>query len=113
MRRANLHLGREPRRIDLLDSGRVDEVDALASRQVEVAFLVARVALEVLAGSELRGVDEQAHDDQVALGAGSPQQREVALVKEAHRRHQPRGRSRIAQVSEPERRSSLVRATLN
>ena len=84
----DLDRGREPLGIDLLDGGRVDEVDAGLAGEGEVAGLVARVAVEVLAGPELGRVDEQAHDDDVALGAGGAQEREVAVVQVAHRRHQ-------------------------
>ena len=95
----------KPSRVDLLDRGRVDEVDAGLGGEPRVALLVARVAVEVLAVAELGRVDEEAHDDDVALLAGGAQQREMALVQEAHRRHQPDraalgagGRQRSAQL---------------
>jgi hypothetical protein len=47
-----------------------------------------RVAVEVLPGAELGRVDEEAHHDDVALGARSAQQRKVAIVQVAHRWHQ-------------------------
>ena len=84
----DLDRGREAVGVDLLDRGRVDEVDAGLGGEPRVALLVARVALEVLAGAELGRVDEEAHDDHVALLAGGAQQREVPVVQEAHRRHQ-------------------------
>ena len=85
---ANLDLSGEVLGIDGFDRRRVDELDAGLSGEAQVALLVARVAVEILARPELGRVDEEAHDDQVALGAGGAQQREVALMEEAHRRHQ-------------------------
>ena len=85
---ADLDRGGEAVGVDLLDRRRVDEVGPGLGGQAQVALLVARVALEVLAGAELGRVDEEAHHDHVALGAGGAQQREVALVQVAHRRHQ-------------------------
>ena len=72
--------------VDLGDVGGEDEVDARLAGQAQVALLVARVAVEVLVRAELGRVDEEAHHDDVALGAGGAQQRDVALVEEAHRR---------------------------
>src|SRR5205085_10178647 len=43
---------------------------------------------EVVAGVELRGVDEEAHDDEVVLVARGAEQRDVAAVVGAHRRHE-------------------------
>ena len=40
----DLDAGREARRVDLLDRGRVDEVDALLLGEGEVALLVAGIA---------------------------------------------------------------------
>ena len=54
----------------------------------DVAALVARIARQVLGGPELGRVDEEAHDDHVALGAGAPHEAQMALVKGAHRRHE-------------------------
>ncbi len=48
---AHLDRGREALGIDLLGAGRVDEVDARRLGEPEVPRLVARIALEVLAGA--------------------------------------------------------------
>ena len=40
-------------------------------------------------GAELRRVHEQAHDDEVVVGARRAHQRAVAFVEEAHRGHEP------------------------
>ncbi len=84
----DLDLGGKALGVDDLDRRRVDEVDAGLGGEAQIALLVARVAVEILFGAELGGVDEEAHDDEVTLGAGGAQQREVALVQEAHRRDQ-------------------------
>src|SRR5207244_7503137 len=80
--------GCECGRKDLRDVRGVDEVDILMLGKLGVAGLVARVALVVLTGAELGGVDEQAHHHHVAALACCAEEREVALVEEAHRRHQ-------------------------
>ena len=67
----------------------------------EVGVQRPRVGVEVLAGAELQGVDEDRHHDD---GAGHPlggaHQREVAVVQGAHRGHQhhasPGGAQRAA-----------------
>ena len=50
---------------------------------------VARVRREILGVAELGGVDEEARDDDVALGARRREERYVAGVQRAHRRHEP------------------------
>ena len=70
--------------------------------QPRVLGLVARIAGQVGRLVELRGVDEQADDDQVALGGGPADQRQVALVQRAHGRHEPdrarAGRARLREL---------------
>jgi len=53
-----------------------------------ILFLLPRIALEVLALSELQRVDEQAGDNPVRLPARLFDQREMAAMERAHRRHQ-------------------------
>ena len=58
--------------VDLVGPRGVDEVDAVRLGEGEVPGLIARVGVEVLRRPELRRVDEQAHDDDVApLARGS------------------------------------------
>ena len=83
---SDLDAGREAFGIDLVDGGGVNEVHARLGGRRGVAVEVARIFLEVLAGSELRGVDEQAHHDDVAVGACRLQQGDVSRVQETHRR---------------------------
>ena len=59
------------------------------ARECEVALLVARIASEIGVVAELRRVHEEAHDDGLVLGAGRAQERQMALVERAHRRHEP------------------------
>ena len=58
----------------------VHRVDALAAQHLEVVIEVARVALEVLARSELQRIDEDRRRDAIAFGARDAHQRCVALV---------------------------------
>ena len=69
-RAADVHDGREALGVHLVCAGREHDVHAGVREQVEVALLVARVALEVLAGAELRGVDEDGGGDRGAALAG-------------------------------------------
>ena len=75
-------------RIHIFRRRREDEVDAFRERQLGIARQVARVALEVFAGAELRRVDKDRSHDDVAHFAGAPHQRQMTFVQRAHRRHQ-------------------------
>jgi hypothetical protein len=77
--------GPEPEGVHLLDGRREQDVDAEVGGQVGVGPLVPRVALEVLAVTELGRVDEQRHHDEVAFLQRRPHQAEVALVEGTHR----------------------------
>ncbi len=62
---------------------------------------------------ELGGVHEQRHDNDVALGARAVDQREMALVQRAHRRHQPdRAASLGGPARAPPATSPTVRSVL-
>ena len=80
--------GREIRGIHLFGGRRKQVVDPDFLRQRAVARLIARVHGEVAPVVELRRVDEQPHDDDVALIAGLAHQRQVAVVKSTHGRDQ-------------------------
>jgi len=76
---------RRSRRIDLLDGGQEREVDAGCLEHRKVCGFVARVALEVLALSELGRIDEDARDHRRTLRARCSQQAFVAAMERAHR----------------------------
>src|SRR5437588_238198 len=65
------------RRVELLDRGREEDVGAGLSGDARVPLLVPWVRSEVVAGVELGGVDEQAHDEEVVLVPRGAKQREV------------------------------------
>ena len=65
--------------------------------EIGVAVLVAGVGVQVLGGAELGGVDEEADDDDVALGSRGAHQRQVPVVEVAHRRDQPVGARQLAE----------------
>ena len=75
----------EPGRVELLGGGCKEDVDARCFRELGVVPLVAWVGDEVLVRIELGRIDEEAGDDDVVLGAGRAEEREVALVEGAHR----------------------------
>ena len=54
----------------------------------EVVVDRSRVGVEVVAAVELQRVDEDRHDDDIGVSAGLVDQRQVAGVQRAHRRHQ-------------------------
>ncbi len=88
--------GLEPGRIHLVLRRREDDVDPGRARELEIPLLVAGIVGEVGIVAELRRVHEQAHHEDVVLGAGRAQEGEVPFVQGAHRRHEsdgaPRGR---------------------
>jgi hypothetical protein len=73
-------------RVHLVEGGGEQDVDAGLLGEPRVALLVARVAVEVLGGPELRRVHEQARDNDVVLFAGGGEQRQVPGVERTHRR---------------------------
>ena len=83
---ADRHGGREARRVDLLGCGREQVVDPELGGELGVALGVTRVRGQVGRVVELGRVDEQRDDDDVALLARAPHQRQMALVERAHRR---------------------------
>src|SRR5262249_5475674 len=86
---AERHRRHRTRRIDLLDAGKEKEIDRARLEQLAIARLVARVAPEVLARTELLRIDEDGNDDELrAVPARDVDQREMPFVKEAHRRHE-------------------------
>ena len=85
----DLDPGLEARRVHLLGRRHEDEIDAGLLERAQVARLVARVAVEILAGPELRRVHEDADDDDVALGPRGVDERQMARVQRAHRRDEP------------------------
>ena len=81
--------GREAGRVQLGVSRREQEVDAGRLRDRGVVLEVARVRREILGVAELGGVDEEARDEHVRLGACRREECFVAGVQRAHRRHEP------------------------
>ena len=82
---------RRPPGIHLLHRRRIDDVDAVLPEQPQIALLVPRIPLEVLACAELRGVYEQAGDHDAAFPARPAHQREMTVVQRPHGGNQPDG----------------------
>ena len=59
-----------------------------SSAIARVRLLVARVRGEVGGPAELRGVDEERRDDELGLAPRGSEERTVAVVQRAHRRHE-------------------------
>ena len=83
------NLGRKTLGVNALAGRSEQEVAAGFRDQPGIPRFVARIGGEVLAGHELLGVDEQARHHPVGPRGGGPDQREVAVMDGAHRRHQP------------------------
>ncbi len=66
--------GLEALRVHLVSRRREHEVDADLPGEREVSFVVTGIAAQIGGIGELRGVDEEAHDDRVALGACGTQE---------------------------------------
>src|SRR4029079_7019286 len=66
-----------------------EAIDAGRFSDLGVGFLVARIALEVLSGTELGRVHEDRGDDDIVLAAGRFEERDVAGMERAHRGHEP------------------------
>src|SRR5262249_3003712 len=81
--------GRIPLGVQLLGGGREQDVDALAPGYDSVVRLVARVGGEVAGGVELRRVDEEAGDHELALGARGAEEGDMAGGEGAHGRDEP------------------------
>ena len=90
--RRPLHLdGRpEPRGVDRLGVGRVDQVRAGGDGERRVALEIAGVTGKIGRVGELDGVDEDADDGAHVLRGRAADQREVPFVEGAHGRHEPR-----------------------
>ena len=76
-------------RIHLLLRRREAGVAARLLEETAVAVPIARVALEILSCAELEGVHEDARHHDIALGAGTAHEGEMALVQRAHGRTEP------------------------
>ena len=73
--------------IYLFGSGDECVVDAGRLEECGVGVFGARVGAEVVGVVELRGVDEDAHHNDIVLGTGAVDQRLVPVVQCAHCRH--------------------------
>ena len=87
--------GGESRGIDFLRRGGEEQIHAEHGRQLRVVRLVPRIAAQVGGVVELCRVHEQRDDDEAGRFPRASHEREMAVVKRAHRRHEADARSRI------------------
>src|SRR5207247_8732823 len=92
----DLDPGLEAGRVELVCAWCEENVDADLLGEPCVAFLVARVAREILVRPELGRIDEEAGDDDIVLCASCPEEGEVAVVEGAHRGDEPEGSGRFS-----------------
>ena len=81
--------GLEPGWVHLALGRREHHVDSCCLSRLEVTLLVAGIRGEIRGLAELRGVDEKAHDDGVALASRGAQEGDVPVVERAHGRDEP------------------------
>ena len=74
----------EALRVHVRDAGRERDADLEWSEQAEIFFQVSRIARQVFAGTELRGVNEDGDDNHVARALGPAHQAQVPVVQRAH-----------------------------
>ena len=82
------YLRLELRRVHRVGRRGEHHIDVAFAAAREVAFECSRVAVQVLAGTELQRVDEDGHCDEVGALLGFLDQREVPFVQRAHRWHE-------------------------
>jgi hypothetical protein len=75
-------------RIHLLLSRREQHIDTCLLKTRTVGLKGARVAVEILVGTELQAIHKNAGDNGVAMVARVPHELEVPRVQVAHRRHE-------------------------
>ena len=85
----DLDPGLVPGRVELGSRGREDDVHTGVAGGLQVARLVPRVAVEVGGVAELRRVHEEAHHHRLAGRPRLLEERPMAVVERAHRRHEP------------------------
>jgi hypothetical protein len=90
----DLDPGLEAVRVELLGGGCEEQVDPVLGGDRRVPRLVPWIPREVLAGAELRRVDERGGDDDVVLLPGRRDQGQMAVVEPAHGRDEPDGSPR-------------------
>ena len=95
------HRGREPRRVHFGRGRDEGEVGARLGEAREVGLLGAGIAGQVLAGRELRRVDEDRDKDAVGLPPRAVDEGDVPVMQGAHRRDQGNG---LFQRTQPGRR---------
>ena len=85
--------------VHLFAFGGEDEVDAARrSQSGDVGVEGARVGPEILVGGKLPRVDEDGDGDGVVVAPRELDEREVAVVQRAHRRHEPDRRPERARL---------------
>ena len=85
----NVHPGAEAAGIHLVRARRKQHVDTALRRDARVLRLVAWIRSKVDGVTELRGIHEQRRNDDLVLRARCAEERAMALVEGAHRRHEP------------------------
>ena len=93
--------GGETLRVHVLDTGRIQHIDAGAGQQPRILRVVGGIAGEVLARTELGRIDEQAGHHAPAAAPGGTHQRQVAVMDRPHGGHQRHGFAGAAPLGDP------------
>ena len=87
-KRANMHRRPESRRIYLINGWREQHISSCPFRECRVSRFVARIPVQVRRVGELRWIHEQRHHDKLTHLLRATHEREMPLVKRAHRGHE-------------------------
>src|ERR1017187_3821042 len=85
---ARLHKSVKCRRVNILVVRGKNTVDVKTMKDISILLQVARVTGKILAGTKLRGIDEEGHYHGVALLFGAANKALVPGVQCPHRRNQ-------------------------
>ena len=66
-------------------------VSSRLATHIQIFIERSRILVEVLAGTKLRGIDENGHHHDIGLGCGQLDEVDVPLMQCAHRRDEPEG----------------------
>ena len=88
--------GRESRRVHLLGRRREYQIDTAPRQRLEVRLPSARILLQILLRTELRRVDKNRDDREVAFLMAAADEAQMPVVERAHRGNQAKSRVRTA-----------------
>lgn len=74
--------------IHLLDRREKDQIDGMGAAKLQIVLDGTRIFREILARTELRGIDENGHRDSLRVFTAQLDEPEMTFMQGPHRRHQ-------------------------